>query len=882
MSDLALSLVERPGAATVSLPRPSILTPDRRVRVFVSSTLAELSAERLAARRAIDQLHLTPVMFEEGARPHPPRELYRSYLDQSDVFVGIYGQSYGWVAPDALVSGLEDEYLSSGAQPKLLYVKTADERAPRLQALLSRVQTDDLASYKHFDTPETLAELIADDLAVLLTERFAAPGADKARAARVTSLPNPPTDLIGRDADLAALSVLLCDETVHLVTLLGSGGIGKTRLAVEVARRLQDTADFTSVCFVDLAALRSPTDWAQTIATALGVRTEGTGSMLDVVIERLQDQQTLLVLDNFEHLMGAVSELGRLLARCQGLTVLVTSRIVLRLRGEREFTLAPLATPTNTSAAVDLDTVRSSPAVQLLTARAQDVRPNFSVTEANAEAVVELVRRLDGVPLALELVAAQLRLMTPHTVVGRLSEQLSRPLDLVAGQVDAPDRQRTLRATIDWSHGLLGEAEKVLLARISVLSPPWTLPLAEVVGTVDGDLDVTTALTSLVSQSLVRSEITEAEASTFRLLETIRDYARERLDERGGYDDAMGRLSSHLVEVVADVSVALEGSGNVVAAGQIDRRIGDLRATTDWALSRGDAETVIRLGAPLFNYWWSRGLLPYTHPLAERVASLPAAHRLTPEAATLLLWGRGMALIAIGRTDQAQPFLQQMVEATRPEDAGLHAHALFGLGLTLIHDNAVRAAVVLDQAAEEFRAWHLDWGLSITLSTRGGLALVAGDPVTATTMHREALAAADRAGNDHLRAQILDMLGLDAARVGKDDLARHHHARAAAIHVELLDQEGSAYGLSGFAGLALRQGQPEVAARLMSASNRALHAVGVAIWPGMQSSIATLTRQAESRLSVADYALAQDRGRQLTLPAAFEYALTAVPEGDRT
>jgi hypothetical protein len=216
------------------------LTPDRRVRVFISSTLQELATERKAARDAVTRLRLTPVMFELGARPHPPRELYRAYLAQSDVFVGIYWRRYGWVAPGEPVSGLEDEYLLSGDRPKLIYVKAADDREPRLEALLHRVQADDRAAYKPFDRAEELADLVADDLAVLLTERFAAPAglsAGPSPGLRAGHLPVPTTGLVGRDAEVAVVIDLLARPDVRMVTVAGPGGIGKTRLALEVATR---------------------------------------------------------------------------------------------------------------------------------------------------------------------------------------------------------------------------------------------------------------------------------------------------------------------------------------------------------------------------------------------------------------------------------------------------------------------------------------------------------------------------------------------------------------------------------------------------------------------------------------------------------------------
>jgi hypothetical protein len=245
-----------------------IRTPDQRVRVFVSSTLRELAAERAAARTAITRLRLTPVMFELGARPHAPRELYRAYLAQSEVFVGIYWQEYGWVAPGEEISGLEDEYLLSGDKPKLIYMKAATERQPRLTQMLARVEAGDRASYKHFDNADELAELLADDMAVLLTERFTQPGP----AAPLDRRPVPLTPILGREDEIAAVVALLRDPDVHLVTLIGPGGIGKTRLAIEVARRMStaEPAGLDGVSFIDLAAVRDAAGWTEAVRDCVG------------------------------------------------------------------------------------------------------------------------------------------------------------------------------------------------------------------------------------------------------------------------------------------------------------------------------------------------------------------------------------------------------------------------------------------------------------------------------------------------------------------------------------------------------------------------------------------------------------------------------------
>ncbi len=846
---------------------PEISTPDRRVRVFVSSTLQELAEERRAVRTAITRLRLTPVMFELGARPHPPRELYRAYLAQSDVFVGIYWRRYGWVAPGERVSGLEDEYLLSGDRPKLIYVKNADDREPRLDELLERVQADDRAAYKPFDSPDELAELLADDLAVLLTERFTRPVRAAPGGLRSARLPVPPTAIVGRAAEAAALGELLADPDVRLVTLVGPGGIGKTRLALAVATELADRPEgFDGVWFVDLAPVTDAEQVPVAVAAALGVRPEGTAPLLDLLADRLQGRRVLLVLDNFEQVLGAAPGLATLLAACPEVTVLVTSRTVLRLRGEREVPLAPLA---------------EAAGVELFVARAREVRPDFRLTGPTAAAVAELVRRLDGIPLALELAAAQLRMLTPAALLRRLGDRLDRSLDLAAGPVDLPGRQRTLRATVEWSHSLLGDDERALLARLSVFAGAWTLEGAEAVGAARpeagkdgaGDLSVLDTLSSLVAQSLVSTDEQAADEPRFRMLDTVRAYARERLAERGEREATLRRLADYLCAFAVEAGPLLEGPDNRVWTARVDDELADLRSLTRWAVAADDAELAIKLTSPLFTYWWSRGLLSQQSEAAEQVAALPSASRLPPAAAALLLWARGMFRIARGDLAGAEPLLRRLDAATAElGDVRLRAHALAGLGLATATDATDEARELLDDAVATFRRVGDAWGLAFALSTRGQVALQLGDPAAAAALHREGLAAAERIGNDFLRAQLLDQLGLDAMAIGDLAEARSRFAAAAEVHGGLLDQEGSAYCLGGFAAVAFAQGRPGPAATLIGAAKHARDVVGAAVWPGMRPLVEAMDAAVRAALGDAGYAAALAEGAAMRLPDALRHA----------
>jgi predicted ATPase len=573
---------------------PVIRTPDRRLRVFVSSTLGELADERRAVSRAIEALRLTPVMFELGARPYPPREVYQQYLAQSDVFIGLYWQRYGQPAPGMQVSGLEEEFDLSGALPPLLYVKApAAGRDPRLGDLLARIQDDASASYRHFRTPAELGRLVRDDLAVLLSERFAAAAGQAATAVPSPAvargprpLPVSTTSLLGRERAVDEVAGLLERPEVRLVTLTGPGGVGKTRLAVAVGERLRDRFG-AGTAFVPLESVTDSGQVLAAIGRAAGADLAGVGAPVEALAETFGDGAWLLVLDNLEQVVQAAPDLGELLARCPGVAMLATSRTVLGLRAEREYPVPPLPPPADPGTA-SVAEVAASPAVALFVDRARAVRPGFALTEGNAVAVAEICRRLEGVPLAIELAGARTRLLDPAALLARLAASLDA---LGTGAVDLPERQRTLRATVEWSVGLLEDEERALLEVTAVFTDGWTIPAAAQVAALDADraLELCEAL---ARHSLVVIDSTGLGPRS-RMLVTVRAFVAERLAARPDAAEVGRRHAGFYRALAEQADRPLRGPGRSEWTERLQAEAGNLAAAVRWYLAhdRGPSRT---------------------------------------------------------------------------------------------------------------------------------------------------------------------------------------------------------------------------------------------------------------------------------------------------
>jgi len=873
-----------------------IRTPDQRLRVFVSSTLQELAAERQAVRDAVTRLRLVPVMFELGARPHPPRQVYRAYLAQSHVFVGVYWQSYGWVAPGEQVSGLEDEYRLAADLPRLIYVKApAPEREPQLTRMLARIRDEGGVSYQHFSDPGQLRRLVENDLAVLLSERFEAAQSradgtgDVQGAPLAGAVTVPPTPLVGRDRDAAAVCDLVVGEGVRLVTLTGPGGVGKSRLAVEVAGRLEpgfaDGARFADLTTVPAAELVAPA-----VAVALGLNTSGAEVISDVMAY-LRPRRLLLVLDNFEQVMGAAPLVADLLAAAPGLVVLVTSRMVLRLRGEHEVQVPTLSVP-DASAGSRAAMVRRYAAVRLFVERARAVAPGFRLTSGNAAAVAEICRRLDGLPLAIELAAARVKLLPPQALLTRLDDRMGL---LTGGALDLPERQRTLRTTLDWSFGMLPAGQQALFARLGVFAGAFGLPAVEAIYNDAAAADPSRAgqvmdiLGALVDSSLVRPE-TRGGEPRFRLLDTVREYALARLYEDGGdWREAHDRHAAYFLALAEPAGPELDDHGQLEWLDRLETDHGNLDAAMSWLAEQDQPEPVLRLmfmkGA--WRFWWLRGHVDELARIAETIAA--KSERLPPYERGLALAAAGFHRQAMGDQASSRRLFEQSLPLLRQTGDRLriaYISAVLGHLSALQHDFA-RASDLLalsqaqlhqvgdDEFAGPDRVQHL-LDVALLHNFLGQIRLSQGDHDGAAQLFTEALSAA-RHVSDRFTL-LISLYDLALASQAQGDLrgAAGALTEGCRIAAGAGDQASAAYYLEALADIARLQDNPQRAVRLLASAGALLEANGsgwLHAWvpraPHGDDALAVL----RSRMGGAAFDNAWARGQSIAGKHAGEIAL---------
>ncbi len=832
-----------------------IRTPDQRLRVFVSSTLAELAPERAAVARAISALRLTPVMFELGARPHPPRELYRAYLAQSDVFVGLYWQRYGWIGPGMDISGLEDELRLSEGMPRLLYLKSpAPEQEPRLAAMIADVQSEGADSYRSFRSTRELGRLVRDDLALLLSERFATPVRSAAPAAADAtdrrpprrSWPTPSTSLLGREDDIAELSSLLETPDVRLVTLTGPGGIGKTRLAIAVGAALEGPGRRTE--FVPLASITDPALVLPRVAAAVGAPIEGTRSALDTLIEYFTPTPTLLVLDNLEQVIGVASELDQLLAACPDVRILATSRTVLRLRAEREYPVEALMVPAFAERP-PLEELAGLPAVRLFVDRARAVRHDFTLDDTNAAAVMEICRRLDGLPLAIELAAARTRVLPPVALLARLGNVLDA---LGTGPVDLPERQRTLRATVEWSFGLLDGTARNLVEALSVFADGWTLDAAtSVVARTEAEtLDL---LDELAGHSLI-SVVADVRGPRFRMLATVRELAAERLAAGDAGADIARRHAEYFAGLVTEV--AWTGEGQVEWAHRLGVEEENLRVAIRWFFAH-DITPLPHMFRTLYLFWQMRDRMTEGRAWIDELR--PRADSLDERARAEVLFTSAVTAVEVGDDAGALAAIDAIERFDGTVDDP-HLQSALRLAVSWIlpiRDDSDGALEAASDALDGFRRRDEPF-LAFAELTVGMLEMSLGRADNARPHLEQVDKLGSRYGNNWLEASARTQLASLAVSAGELDAARAQLDRSVdAIDAAHLSTHTLTFALVTAAQLAWADGDPRRAATALGAAHGLRRRAGLTPWP--------LTRRREGQL----IALVAEGSDPATYDAAF-------------
>ncbi|HEV3294955.1 MAG TPA: hypothetical protein VG123_38745, partial [Streptosporangiaceae bacterium] len=645
---------------------------------------------------------------------------------------------------------------------------------------------------------------------VLLSERFemARPGEG---AAEVTPLagavPAPATPLLGREQETAAVEELVTGEAVRLVTLTGPGGVGKSRLMVEAARQLgpgfADGARFVALASVSAADLV-----AAAIAAGLGLNTSA-GRLITDLESYLRPRRLLLALDNFEQVMGAAPLLAELLGAAPGLVVLVTSRTVLRLSGEYEFPVSPLPVPPAGPGRDPADLQRYA-SVSLFVERAHAVAPGFELTDANAGAVTEICRRLDGLPLAIELAAARVRLLPPQELASRLDQKFSL---LTGGARDLPERQRTLRNTLDWSYGLLTAGEQAMFARLGVFAGPFSLPAAEAVWAPDQDRasgpgQMMETLGSLVNSSLVRAETGGGEPR-FSLLETIRDYALERLAGGGDWVQAHDRHAAYFQALAEPSEAELAGPGQLAWPGRLETEHDNLRAALSWLVDQGHLDQATQLFLMTWRFWWLRGhLAEFARPGDELVAG---SEDLPPYQRAVALTGAGFILLANGDLARAQTAFEQTLPLYRQtsEKLGvvLNATVLAILGhLAATRRDYAGASKLLDDGqalVQEFRDEDLTGydrlqqllTVAFVDNFLGQVRLSQADNDAAARLFTDGLTVARRAQDEIPILISLYDLALSSQAQGDLASAAGHLKEGLAITAEAGDETSAAYYL---------------------------------------------------------------------------------------
>lgn len=723
------------------------------------------------------------------------------------------------------------------------------------------------------------------------------------------NLPAQATPLIGRDGEVAAIIELLSRQEVRLLTLSGPGGIGKSRLSLQVGSEMVDRFS-DGVFFVALADATSTELVVSKIARELEIRESGNQPILETLKRYLADKEILLLLDNFEQVMVAAGVVAELLANSPRLNVLATSRTLLNLRGEYDFPVPPLALPKLTPS-VSLDDLRQNGAISLFVDRARAASPRFALSDDNAPTVAEICCRLDGLPLAIELAAARVRLLSPEALLARLSDRLKL---LTGGARDLPLRQQTLRSTIDWSYELLGQEEKTLFARLSIFVGGFTLEAAEALCQLGEPLDVLEGIEELLNHSLLRQEETAEGEVRFRMLETIREYSLERLEESGKLAAMKEKHGLYFAEQMTATGYGTLSSEATISLQWIDAEHDNLRATLAWSLESPEGFALgPGLTMALSWYWYRRGFVSEGREWCERVLALHAGEGPSLARATALLSSASMAMWQ-GDLNGARSHFDESLAIWRrlEEPLGLANTTMIGGVICVNRGEDAEAQRLLAESQQLYREVGIDYFTAITMVHLANASLGQGEYEAATALLKKALIMARQIGEPWLLAFTLNNLGEVARGQGEYEAAGEYYESSEALlralgetgdlarlvhtlgyiaqykgqteHAEELfreslamfqrvgNQRGIAECLAGLAGLLAEAGSVERAGQLLSAATAIQDESGAAWWPADRVEVERNRALIEGALDGPVFEAAWTAGKGLGLDRAVAFA----------
>ena len=683
---------------------------------------------------------------------------------------------------------------------------------------------------------------------------------------QASSLPSQATPFIGRRQELAALTDLLRCDDVRLVTLTGPGGIGKTRLSLQVTADVLDEFEHGAV-FVELAPITDIDLVITTIAGTLGVSEAGDEPLLDTLTRYLNKKQMLLVIDNFEHVIAAASVVGDLIGGAPDLKIMTTSRELLGVYGEHDYPVPPLGLPED-SRPQTVAAVSQYEAVSLFIQRAKAAQSGFELTEANAPAIAEICTRLDGLPLAIELAAARIRLFEPETLRARLSDSLKT---LTSGARNLPQRQKTIRNTIQWSYDLLDEDEQVLFSRLGVFQGGRSIDAAEAVCGPGLAIDVVDGLESLLNKSLLQREKGPEGETRFVMLETIYAFASERLDEGDEADELRKRHALYFAAMVEPASRKLTGHEQGVWLNRLTLDYENFRKAMDWTLGGGDVQIGLRIVAALGGYWRHKSRLQegqrWLRPALDLADQAP-----DPIQGELYAWAGYMAFSLHESAECKRWFEKALVVERKLNNRSKVASILINLGFLTgkLSDINIRFTEEGLALAREIGDREI---VSSGLNVLGEIFRMQGDYAAAKQVYEECLPITRETGNQLRETMIMGNLGVVAFNLGDFEQARALDLEAYKLALEIKNDYLIRSALSYSGGYLGVLGQPERAVRLMSAGDTQLAAIGSRRQAADQHEIDKLIALVRNQLDDETFDRLWAEGESMSLADAIELVL---------